>query len=85
MIIAILLSGPLQAHRSYTRARRAFPLHPSKWGPKSKEDALFEELKGFITRHPAQVRKRNTWISMDTWTLVDRKAALCQSIMFSER
>jgi hypothetical protein len=83
MIIAILMSKPLQAHRSYTRARRAFPLHPSKWGPKSKEDALFEELKGFIARYPAQVRKWNTWILTDTWRLVDRTGALRQSI--SER
>jgi hypothetical protein len=85
MIIAILLSEPLRAHRSYTRARRAFPLHPPKGGPQSKEDALFEELKGFIARRPVQVRKWNTWISTDTWRLVDQKAALRQSTMFSEQ
>jgi hypothetical protein len=34
MILCILLSEPMKAHRTYINGRKQYPLHPQKWGPK---------------------------------------------------
>jgi hypothetical protein len=79
MILGILLSEPMKAHRSYINGCKRYPLHPQKWGPKTKTDALFEDLKGSIQRDPKRDRVWTPWISKETWALVDKKAALKQS------
>jgi hypothetical protein len=85
MILGILLSEPMKAHRSYINGRKRYPLHPQKWGPKTKTDALFEDLKGSIQRNPKRDRVWTPWISKETWALVDKKAALKQSTRSSPR
>jgi hypothetical protein len=85
MILGILLSEPIKAHRSYINVHKRYPLHPQKWGPKTKTDALFEDLKGSIKQNPKRDRMWTPWISKETWALVDKKAAQKQSTRFSPR
>jgi hypothetical protein len=40
MVLGILLSEPMKAHQSYINGRKRYPLHPQKWSPKTKIDAL---------------------------------------------
>jgi hypothetical protein len=85
MILGILLSEPMKAHRSYINGRKRYPLHPHKWGPKTKTDALFEDLKGSIKQNPKRDRVWTPWISKKTWALVDKKEALKKSTRSSPR
>jgi hypothetical protein len=42
----------------------------------TKTDALFTELNKHITETVYRPRRWNTWITKETWTLIDKRAAL---------
>jgi exonuclease III len=85
LVLGIIMSESLCAHRSYSKGRKRFPLSPTRWGPKTKEDSLFNDLKRHIARRSRADRKWASWISDKTWRLVDRKAGLQRSTRFSNR
>jgi hypothetical protein len=63
--------------KAYRRKCETFPLHPIQ-GPLTAEEAMFEELRASVEAPPARERKLNAWVSAATWTLVDKRAALCR-------
>jgi hypothetical protein len=83
LLLGILRSASKRMHRSYSQGRKRFRLNPSKWGPKTKEDFLFQEIKGFIVPRSKQAQKWNSWISDKTWRLIGCKAGLSQSFIYS--
>jgi hypothetical protein len=85
LVLGIIMYESLRAHRYYSKGRKRFPLSPTRWGPKTTEDSLFNDLKGHIVRRSRADCKWASWISDRTCRLVDRKAGLQQSTKFSTR
>ena len=44
-IVGDLRSSTLKCNRAYLRGRKRSPLRPPKWGPKTRVDTLFQEMK----------------------------------------
>lgn len=86
MVMGILQSATHRANQTYLRGRKRFPLRPTKMGPATKVDSLFQQLKSSI---PKAVYDRNTprraWISDKTWKLVDQRSALGRSPTYTQK
>jgi hypothetical protein len=76
MVVGVLTSRPIKENRQYLMGPKKFPLSLGKNGPKTKSDALFSEIKAFITETVPRPRRWKIWIADSTWTLIDRRAAL---------
>jgi hypothetical protein len=49
MVIGVLVSRPIKENKRYLKGRRKFTIEMGKCGPLTKADALFLDLKGFVT------------------------------------
>jgi len=76
MIVGKLLSAPLSSNLSYLRGRTRFPLRTPKWGPHTKVDSIFQSLSDGIAAPSRSNRVRSSWISDETWKLVDARASV---------
>jgi hypothetical protein len=63
-------------NRRYLNGRKRCPLSLEKGGPKTKADALFQEVKSYMEETEARPHRWKTWISQETWDLIDRRSAL---------
>jgi hypothetical protein len=41
-----------------------------RWGPKTREESLFNDIKSFITPDPKREREWKSWIADNTWRLI---------------
>jgi len=82
MVIGKLTSATRSRNRSYLRGRTRFPLRAPKWGPLTRVDTIFQALKKEVVPPLPRERRRNSWISDTTWTLVDERAAMRRSPQF---
>ena len=71
MVVGKLLSAPLSSNLSYLRGRTHFPLRALTWGPHTKVDTIFQDLKDSIEPPSRITRAKTSWISDETWNLVD--------------
>lgn len=76
MVVGKLLSAPLSSNLSYLRGRTRFPVRAPKWGPHTKVDSIFQDLTAAIDPPTRANRVRSSWISDETWALVDARASL---------
>jgi hypothetical protein len=84
-IMGILVSEPMRVHRTYLGGRKRFPLYPPKWGPRTKKDMIYEEIKGYIGKRSRLDCVWTPWISDKLWRLVDHRAELNISVWYSRR
>ena len=59
----------------YLGQHTQIPLLPSD--TPTREDELFAELHTTLTKPKAQEVKGNTWISENTWMIVDTRVSMC--------
>jgi hypothetical protein len=64
----------------YLRGRRKFPLEPPTARPMTQADCLFEELRSSVERPTIQVSRRASWISDESWKLIDTRLALRRAV-----
>ena len=77
LVLGVLPASPARDHGRYLRSRRRFPLRPPQWGPQTRADALFQSLTDAIPAPvPATKRAWQSWISDETWRMVDERSAL---------
>ena len=81
LILGVLPASPSCEHGKYSRARRRFPLRTPQWGPQTRADALYQALKESIPPAEAATRRvRKSWVSDETWRLVDERSALTRTL-----
>lgn len=75
-IIATIWSGRREWMSSYRRKVGRNPLLSQLVRPLSEAEEIVERLRATIPKQTRQERHQNSWISSDTWDLVDRRARL---------
>jgi hypothetical protein len=71
-----LVLGAPHTNPGYEKSRRRYFLHIAP-AARTETDKLIQDLKErFVTARPKQNTRRNSWISLETWELIDRKALL---------
>jgi exonuclease III len=77
LVLGMLPASPSHEHGRYLWSRRRFSLGPPKWGPPTHADALFQSLTDAIPPPvPTTKQARRSWISAETWKMVDEHSAL---------
>jgi exonuclease III len=76
MVMGTIASRPKRENKSYSRSRKSFPLKRNKITPINKADSIFDEIKSFVEKDTRATRRWSSWISPETWKLVDSRAAL---------
>jgi hypothetical protein len=71
-----IASRPKRENKSYSRSRKSFPLKRNKITPINKADSIFDEIKSFVEKDTRATRRWSSWISPETWKLVDSRVAL---------
>ena len=75
-IVAQIFSGSPRKLKEYRRRQSRFPIRLDRVGPRSKQEAIFEELQANCIPPPPRARIANSWISEGTWQLVDHRSML---------
>jgi hypothetical protein len=75
MILGTLSSASLKVNRKYLRGRQRCPLKVSE-RPLNKAAAVFEELQLSVERKECAVRRQVSWISSETWKMIDSRVAM---------
>jgi hypothetical protein len=76
MVMGTIASRPKSENKFYSRSRKSFPLKRNKITPINKADSNFDEIKSFVEKDARTTRRWSSWISPETWKLVDSRAAL---------
>jgi hypothetical protein len=76
MVMGNIPSRPKRENTYYYRSRNSFPLKRNKITPLKKADKIFDEIKSFVEKDARTTRRWSSWISPETWKLVDIRAAL---------
>jgi hypothetical protein len=74
MILGTLRGASLKVNKSYLRGRQRFPLKLTRL--LSKAAAIFEELQLSVERRVNDARRQVSWISSETWKLIDSRVAM---------
>jgi len=75
-VVAHLKAEPPRRLQRYRRRFARFPVQLPRFGPRTEQEEMFEELKAECERPHPRERPANEWISARTWKLVDRGAVL---------
>ena len=78
LVCGVLISNKLKENKRYLRGRTKFPHRTPKMGPSSMMDSLCKDIETAAKPAPREIRQgpRSSWISDDTWRIVDQKNAL---------
>ena len=71
MVVGLLRGGTTREHIRYITGRRRIPLTLPKLP--TREDTLFGDLRRAVPKPHSWEQHRNTWISDETWKLVDAR------------
>lgn len=63
-----------RSHRRYVGSRKAFPIPKQKPEEMSKADAILAELSEHAQHSRSHDGRQSSWISSETWKLIDQKA-----------
>ena len=73
MVLGCLCSASEQEHTRYIMRRRKMPPRPPT--EPTREDGIFAALRREVPKPHARDRHKNTWISEETWKLVDKRVS----------
>ena len=73
MVMGCLRSAPKREHTKYLTGRRILTLQPPS--DPTREDRIFMALQRAVPKPHARERRKNGWISEDTWRLVDERVS----------
>jgi hypothetical protein len=76
MVMGTIASSPKREKKSYSRSRKSFPLKRNKITPINRADSIFDEIKSFVEKHTRTTQRWSSWISPETWKLMDSREAL---------
>ena len=76
MILVVLQGEGALCNPHYQWGRTHWPIQLKAVQPHTKGESAFADIKGEITRTLRLKDARSSWISQETWTLVDRRSAL---------
>ena len=74
MVMGLLRGGTAKAHGKYIAGRRKIPLKPPR--RLTREDEFFGDLRQAVLKPQPQEQHWNTWISEETWRLVDERVTM---------
>ena len=77
--MAVLRGKGAIHNRRYRRGWTLWTIRPKEERPQTKGEAAVTETKWGVDRIPRPTTARASWISQETWRMVDRKAALQQA------
>ena len=63
----------MKKHMRYLRGRNKTPLHPPTYP--TREDTIFAALRRFVPKTQAREARKNEWISVATWRLVNDRVS----------
>jgi hypothetical protein len=80
---AVIHAGGGEELKRYRRRMQRFPIS-LPCGPQKQLDAEYEELQRDVVRPPLREHPANSWITVETWKLVDHSAMLRRKGMLSQ-
>ena len=69
MVLGCLRSAPDREHAKYLTGHKKLPLQPPT--EPTKEDGIFAALRRAVSKPHMRERRKNEWISEETWRLVN--------------
>jgi exonuclease III len=81
MVLGKIRSAKLNENRAYMRGRKSFPLRIPSARPLKKAECLFEDLRLSAEKQETETRRVASWISAETWGLVDTRTALRRDVL----
>ena len=84
-MVTRLKMGKVGKLAAYRKKRRRFPLNINQHRPLTETETLFEDLKATVGPVPARERPSTSWISPETWALVDQRALLRRTGRLNKR
>ena len=73
MVLGCLPSASLTEHKRYLGGRKRWPVRPPS--KPTRVDQLFAALRRAVPKAQPREARRNTWISEETWRLVDERVS----------
>ena len=73
MVVGCLRSSPEREHACYIMGRRKMLLRPPT--KPTREDGIFGALRRAVPKPHARDRHKNSWISEETWRLIDERVS----------
>ena len=75
IVVGDLCGAYLREHSNYLRSRIRLPLCPTGRKTRTRADKLFSELRCSVPKPDKQLACHNSWISAETWRLVDKRVS----------
>ena len=76
MVLGCLHCAPEREHNKYLTGRKLLPLQPPS--DPTREYGIFVTLRSVVPKPHARDRRKNGWISEDTWRLIDKRVSARQ-------
>ena len=76
MVLGCLPSASLTEHKWYLGGRKKLPLNPLT--EPTREDEVFAALRRAVPKARVREARKNEWISMEKWRLVDERVSARQ-------
>ena len=73
MVLGCLRSAPKREHAKYLTGSKRLPLRPLS--APTREDRIFAALRRDVPKPHARERRKNGWMSEDTWRLVEKRVS----------
>ena len=73
MVLGCLHSAPKREHAKYLLGYKKLPLRPP--AEPRRENGIFAVLRRAVPKPHAREKRKNGWISEDTWRLVDERVS----------
>jgi hypothetical protein len=80
MVLGKIRSAKLKENRKYLMGRKRFPLRIPTARPLKKPESLFEDLRLSAEKQETEKRRVASWISAETWGLVDTRTSLRREV-----
>ena len=82
MVLGCLSSTPLADHKRYLGGRKQWPVRPPV--KPTRADQLFAALRRAVPKAQPREARRNSWISEETWRLVDERVSALQDPQYGQ-
>ena len=83
MVLGCLRSVPEREHAKYLSGRKKLPLRPP--AEPTREDGIFVALRRAVPKPHMRERRKNGWISEETWRLVNERISARQGTKVQSR